>query len=195
MMSSRHVARTFRRTGSVNALVNCDPNVPSSSWLTPAERLWRLNASLRLLAVVAAVVGLPSDLWSAEKVKKQETSFETDVVPILKARCFSCHSGSKPKANLDLTNRQSVLRGGQSGAAVRTRAAESSLLWERIASGEMPAEGPPLTTNQKGIIRTWINEGTLGEDNSATDDATASNPVISDEDRSHWSFQTPRRPA
>ena len=145
-------------------------------------------------AVAAATAALPDGLLSAEKLEKQ-TTFEADVLPIFKARCLRCHSGTKPKANLDLTTRHSLLRGGRSGSAVRTRAAESSLLWERIASGEMPAKGPPLSTKQKGIIRTWINSGTLGNDDPAAAQAATNLTVITDEDRDFWAFQTPRRPA
>ena len=146
-------------------------------------------------AVMASVAVLVEGVESAEQTKKQTPSFETEVLPILRERCFECHSGNKPQANLDLTTRPSLLRGGESGSAVRTRAAESSLLWVRIAAGEMPPEGPPLTAKQKGIIRTWINEGTLGQDGPASAQPSADLAEITDEDRTFWSFQTPRRPA
>ncbi len=85
--------------------------------------------------------------------------FESDVLPILKARCFECHSGKQPDAGLDLSRRAAILNGGQSGPAIRVAHAESSLLWEMVATGKMPSKGKSLTAKEKRIIRDWINQG------------------------------------
>ena len=66
--------------------------------------------------------------------------FETHVAPILKDRCWKCRAGLEPKKNLRLTTRGEVLRGGESGPVIRIAAAESSLLWEKIASNKIPVD-------------------------------------------------------
>ena len=77
----------------------------------------------------------------------------------------------------------------QLGAAIRIAAAEFSLLYEKIASGEMPAVGQKLTDAEKGIIRTWINDGAEGVDRaSSVDDADDVGGI------DHWSFNPPVRP-
>ncbi|MDA1049659.1 MAG: PSD1 and planctomycete cytochrome C domain-containing protein [Planctomycetota bacterium] len=124
---------------------------------------------------------------------EDKPTFESHVLPILKAKCLSCHSGEQPKAGLDLSTRRSVMLGGKSGGAVRRAAAESSLLWERIAAGEMPPKGTKLTAEEKGIIRAWINDGAVGE--GGDDDLAhgAAGREIGEEARGFWSFKTPLR--
>ena len=140
---------------------------------------------------------LVTELLSSDEVKTDRLTFESSVLPIFKAKCISCHSGEDPKGELNLTRRSSLLRGGKSGASIRLRAAESSLLWERIAADEMPAKGPPLTAAEKGVIRAWINEGASGDEEDQPTDGTkeaTSVPQFSDDERKFWSFIPPSRP-
>ncbi len=144
--------------------------------------------------------------------------FEEQILPILKARCFRCHAGAEPAAGLRVASRAELLAGGESGPAIRLGAAESSLLWVKLASGEMPQGGPPLSAAEKGLIRVWINEGapsnsaaaaaanTTGNGNmtargtvtaagntTAGGAPTATPPAPSVP--THWSFLPPVRPA
>mgnify|MGYP003345967199 CR=1 FL=1 len=108
---------------------------------------------LGLLALLHCRAAIAAD---PKKQKAQpKLTFEADVLPILKAHCANCHSGAEPKKGLRLTSRRDLLRGGSSGSAIRIAAAESSLLWAKLASNEMPKEGQPLSAEEKGIIRTW----------------------------------------
>ena len=58
--------------------------------------------------------------------------FQTQVLPLLEARCFECHDARKQTAGLRLDLRRSALAGGESGTpAVVTRSSigrESPLL-------------------------------------------------------------------
>src|SRR5947208_646341 len=72
--------------------------------------------------------------------------FEQDVLPVLSARCFKCHSAPKPKAHLDLRTRAGMLRGGESGPVLVPGSADRSLLFDMIRKGEMPPrQGGRLT--------------------------------------------------
>jgi len=120
-------------------------------------------------------------------------TFEDHVLPVLKARCMKCHAGAEPAAGLRLTSRREILRGGESGSAMRIAAAESSLLWEKLASDEMPKGGPALTADEKGLIRAWINDGAVSAD-MAVDVADNLSERSDDQHSDHWAFRPPVRP-
>ncbi len=127
------------------------------------------------------------------KQGKTKVTFEEHVLPILKARCVKCHAGAEPAQGLRLTTRREILRGGKSGPAMRIAAAESSLLWEKLASNEMPKGGPALSAAEKGVIRTWINDGAASAD-AADDDANDLKTSDGDRSSNHWAFHPPVRP-
>ncbi len=86
-------------------------------------------------------------------------SFESDILPVFKARCLACHSGATPQAKLDLSTRESVVAGGKSGPAVVPGSSEKSLLVEKVLSKVMPPVEPKLTDEQISLIRMWIDKG------------------------------------
>ncbi len=90
---------------------------------------WRrvfLEHSWRRLSVVAALQVASHGF----AVKADDTAaiafFEKSIRPLFVAKCQSCHGEKKAKAGLRLTDRGSLLKGGESGPAVirlpRTRA-------------------------------------------------------------------------
>ena len=96
-----------------------------------------------------------------------ERLFALRVKPLLAEKCLACH-GQDPAVTLgglDLTSREGLLRGGQSGqAAVTPGDAEGSLLVQAV-SGALPAlRMPPkenawLNGEQIGELRAWIDQG------------------------------------
>ena len=92
--------------------------------------------------------GAPSEK-SAEKAEPDEelTRFEKQAMPILSAKCISCHGGETPMASLDLRTLDSVLKGGITGPVVMEGASEKSMLIRNIISSKMPPPGtnPPVT--------------------------------------------------
>ncbi len=149
-------------------------------------------------ALVLISVFVPDNASGLRAQEKKEPAekplvFETDVLPILKARCLGCHSGKQPKAGLDLSRRTAIVKGGESGPAIRIAAAETSLLWEMISSGKMPLKGKPLSKKEKGVIREWINAGAKANSADAGSDSLHDNDEFTNEDRDHWSFKTPVR--
>ncbi|MCP4171731.1 MAG: DUF1553 domain-containing protein [Fuerstiella sp.] len=90
-----------------------------------------------------------------------ELTFERDVRPILAARCDKCHGARSRKANLSLVDVAAVKQGGESGPAAVAGAPDKSLLFDVINSGAMPPDDePPLTAEQIGVVRRWIDSGT-----------------------------------
>jgi len=128
----------------------------------------------------------------AAAVSAEELSFETHVRPILKAQCFHCH-GEDPElpGGLDVRLVRLMKTGGDSGEAIVPGDAEASLLWQRIAADEMPEGNKKLSTEQKQIIRDWINAGakTLRPEPEDVRDAR-----FSQEELSHWAYQPVAKP-
>ena len=84
------------------------------------------------------------------------SSFDETVAPVLIRRCLECHSGLEPAGKLDLSRRETMLAGGESGPALVPADAEKSLLWQRVAAGEMPPKKPSLSSAEKTALRDWI---------------------------------------
>jgi len=157
------------------------------------ERL-SMNSLLFITSVMIGVCGLflhHDRSAAAEEAAKPKAAltYEKDVLPIFRAKCFGCHAGVEPKGGLNLSEPSALLVGGESGAAIRIAAAEFSLLYEKVASDEMPASGQKLTAEEKGTIRTWINDGAVGI--SRADSIDQSEDVTGVE---FWSFNPPVRP-
>jgi len=92
-------------------------------------------------------------------------SWGTDVVPIFRNSCISCHGGVgedgeiTTEASLDLTTYEGTMAGSEYGTVVEPGNADESLLLEMIVSGEMPEEGDPLAEGDIEKIRAWIAAG------------------------------------
>ena len=84
--------------------------------------------------------------------------FDRMVAPLLAERCLDCHSGAKPKGNLDLTRKTSTFRGGKSGAGVVAKNLAKSEVWQRVQAGEMPPK-KPLAEKERAILKAWIESG------------------------------------
>src|SRR4051794_17194790 len=54
--------------------------------------------------------------------------FKKQVRPLLEQKCLECHGGKAIEAELDLSDRESLLRGGQSGPAIVPGKSRDSLL-------------------------------------------------------------------
>jgi hypothetical protein len=83
---------------------------------------------------------------------------EKDALDVFARRCLSCHGARTRAAGLDLSTRDGALKGGSRGAALKPGAAQESLLWSRVASGQMPPTAP-LPESEQQIVRQWIESG------------------------------------
>jgi hypothetical protein len=101
---------------------------------------------------------------------KQGVTYATDIKPILDTSCVKCHSGDKPKAKLKLDSLDDILKGGRDVKVVVAGDSASSLIVQAAAHTTtdhdqwMPPKKaedkfPPLTPDQIGLIRAWIDQG------------------------------------
>jgi mono/diheme cytochrome c family protein/uncharacterized membrane protein len=99
--------------------------------------------------------------------------FPTEVQPLLRARCASCHGGKTPAGGLAIADYAALLRGGDTGPAVTPGKPDQSLLVYRIrlppdADDHMPpTKAPQLTANEIALISAWVEHGGSSTDETA----------------------------
>jgi hypothetical protein len=87
--------------------------------------------------------------------------FETDIKPLLTAKCGKCHRESERKGGLDLSSMEAIHTGGETGDDLLAASLEDNALWHQIESGEMPPEGEPALSEQEQLlVQRWILAGT-----------------------------------
>jgi hypothetical protein len=129
------------------------------------------------------------------------SDFNRAIRPILERSCWNCHGETLQLSDLDLTTRESALRGGDAGAAIVPGHAEDSRLFRRIAGLEeptMPIEGDPLTPEEIDAVRSWIDRGAHWDfEGKAEASATTAvegkdlTPELLAEAREYWAFRLP----
>src|SRR5207247_747112 len=89
--------------------------------------------------------------------------FDEHIRPILETQCLGCHGANNvTKSGLDLSTRESLLRGGDNGPVVVPGKAGDSLLLKRIKheiQPGMPYKGVKLSADAIGGIAPWIDAG------------------------------------
>jgi len=100
---------------------------------------------------------------------KQNVTYDSDIKPIFDQSCVRCHHGPKAKGKLHLDTLAGALKGGEDGnEIVPGKSAGSGLVINIAHLGDpddyMPPPGNkagigPLTKDQIGLIRAWIDQG------------------------------------
>ncbi|CAN5295198.1 PSD1 and planctomycete cytochrome C domain-containing protein [soil metagenome] len=91
---------------------------------------------------------------------EEKLSFEQHIRPILKTYCLDCHgAGEKVNGKLDLRLRRFAVKGGTSGPAFIEGKPGTSLLIERLKSGEMPPGEKKVPADKIALIERWIATG------------------------------------
>jgi hypothetical protein len=111
----------------------------------------------------------------------EAADFQRDIQPILAEHCAQCHGADEKerKSGLRLDQRDSALKGGESGTAAIVPGKLEGELIRRITSTDHdevmppPDHKKPLTAGQIDMLKQWIKEGANYE--------------------SHWAFTTPKQ--
>ncbi len=102
---------------------------------------------------------------------KTGVTYAADIQPIFQKSCFPCHNAKnpKPKGGLRLDSLEAVLKGGEDGPAIVVGNSAKSPLVANVAHlGDEDDYMPPpknrghigpLTPEQIGLIRAWIDQG------------------------------------
>ncbi|MBW3542293.1 MAG: DUF1549 domain-containing protein, partial [Planctomycetes bacterium] len=149
----------------------------------------RITPSLLASLGVFAVVGVAALAEDRPQTAAATVDYATQIKPIFKARCVSCHGVLQQQANLRLDTAAAMRSGGDSGAAVVPGDLGRSLLVERVSASEaaerMPPEGEPLTAGEIELLRRWIKAGA----------PSPANEQPERDPREHWAFRKLIRPA
>ena len=112
----------------------------------------------RFFILIAAMATLPGRAAPVPPVH-----FSKDVLPILAHNCFECHAHGKKKGGLDMSTRETVLKGGKNGPAMVVNKSADSLLIQLIISSDpderMPSDKPALAANEIATLKAWIDQG------------------------------------
>lgn len=155
-----------------------------------------------VLLIWTAASWLRSGTILAASATPELEDFEKNIRPILVEHCYECHSAtsSKLKGGLRVDDRESLLKGGDTGPAIVPGKPESSLLLKAISHIDpdlaMPPKKPKLATSVIDHFEHWIRAGAAWPEESAK--GTTSKPKGFDiQDRKQqlpWVWHSPKRP-
>jgi ankyrin repeat protein len=142
------------------------------SWLSAAATSWAVLALTRVLPVGPTsdkpAAAQPTPLLPVSK-KVQKIDFTHQIKPLLERSCTACHSGEKPRGFFRINGRDTILKGGASGAAAIVPGhSEMSPLIDYVSGtvpeSEMPPRAvrdrfPALTTDEVALLSAWIDQG------------------------------------
>ncbi|MBL9185938.1 MAG: PSD1 domain-containing protein [Opitutaceae bacterium] len=119
------------------------------------------------VAALLSLAGLrAADAAKLPPAAAMTVDFEQHVRPLFAAKCIECHGPEKQKSDFRVDVKKIVFAGGAGGlpAVVPGKSAESPLI--HFVAGleedmQMPpsGKGEPLTPEQIGILRAWIDQG------------------------------------
>jgi hypothetical protein len=101
-------------------------------------------------------------------VAKAGLTYEKDIKPLFEKSCLKCHSGEKPKGKFSMESLAKILKGGGDGVSVvpgdSAKSALVHMASDLVKDSEMPPTDkrekyPPLTREQIGLVRAWIDQG------------------------------------
>jgi hypothetical protein len=131
-------------------------------------------------AVVSTLLASLLILSAAEKKKpdlsklppaanKKDLTYDKDIKPLLENSCLKCHGPEKPKSKYRVDSREALIKGGESeeAAVVPGKSDQSPIVHyvsDLVEDMEMPPtekrdKYPPMTKEQIGILRAWIDQG------------------------------------
>jgi hypothetical protein len=103
----------------------------------------------------AGAGGATKQLVKKPKQSPGEILFETKIAAILSEHCLECHDSATHKGKLDLSRKKTAIFEG----IIVPGSSAKSLVWETVESDEMPDNRPPLSAEEKKLLRQWIDGG------------------------------------
>ena len=153
---------------------------------------------LRHAAALALGLGVLANAAKAANDAAALEFFENKIRPILVDNCYDCHSrqSTKIKGGLLLDTRDGLLKGGDTGPAIKPGDVEQSLLIKAVRYTDdnlrMPPKDKRLATAQIADLEAWVKMG--APDPRTTPAGIVQVESIRDKARSHWAFQPVREP-
>jgi hypothetical protein len=146
--------------------------------------------------LAASWLTAPASADDAERLPPaslRQVDFVKDVQPLLRKHCFECHAAGNEEGGVNLGIRQRVFEGGDRGPVLIKGDSAKSRLIHLVAALDpkeaMPPlpDGKPLSKDEVGVLRAWIDQGAKWPDGADVLDPRAERA------KTHWAFQ-PLRP-
>ena len=122
--------------------------------------------SLGMLVTAVAVQAADVDVSKLPPAStKKDLTYAKDIKPLFEKSCFKCHGAEKQKGKLRLDTVGAALKGGEDGPDIVAGNSAKSKLVHAIArlnedEAMPPADkGKPLTKEEVGLVRAWIDHG------------------------------------
>ncbi|MCB1021751.1 MAG: DUF1549 domain-containing protein, partial [Acidobacteria bacterium] len=136
----------------------------------------------------------PATAQELPPAAERAVDFRKDIQPLFEQRCYACHGEANQINGLRLDRKKDALAGGHSGPAIVPGDSANSRLVHLLAGYRvkvvMPPAGPPLTPEQIGLVRAWIDQGA-----DWPDDAVTAAPAPKRKGLDHWAWQPRSKPA
>jgi hypothetical protein len=120
-----------------------------------------MGSSARAIGFIV-LAALVVTLADPKNVAADDPLWASHIEPLLKEHCAECHNPAKTKSGLDLSSLQTILRGGDRGAAVLPGRPNESNLYKFLTSDSdphmPPAKHKPLGEEEIGLIKKWIQD-------------------------------------
>ena len=171
------------------------PRMPIGAGPLPSARISLIRAWIdqndfkAAKASLTLAAGQPAPQQAQSAPAQESPLFASRVKPIFATRCYGCHGPDVQQNGLRLDSLEGALKGSETGKVITPGQSERSRLVRRLEAQErpqMPYGGPPLSKEEIGLIRQWIDAGAPGPD------ATA--PVVAAKAPRHWAYLKPVRP-
>ena len=124
--------------------------------------------------------------------------WKSEIKPLLEQNCWKCHGADKVRAELVLTTREGVLKGGEVGPAVDLDNPSASLMLQMVSYKDEDHQMPPigkLSQEKIDALAKWIEMGLPfpKEDEIVPKNvhSHASTTEVNEVTKSHWAYKKP----
>ncbi|MEK6236657.1 MAG: DUF1553 domain-containing protein [Planctomycetales bacterium] len=155
--------------------------------------------SLAMLVVAGSVLIAGTPLVEAADpvaTRSQLDFFEKKIRPVLVKHCYECHAADSKKIQGELLvdSREGLIRGGESGPAVKPGDLKESLLISALKHDdfEMPPKGK-LPDSVIADFEQWIQQG-AADPRKSTVKARKTKTIDLEAGRKHWAYQPIKAP-
>ncbi|MFL2938372.1 MAG: PSD1 and planctomycete cytochrome C domain-containing protein [Opitutales bacterium] len=124
--------------------------------------------------------------------------WKSEIKPLLEQNCWKCHGADKVRAELVLTTREGVLKGGEVGPAVDLENPSASLMLQMVSYKDEDHQMPPigkLSQEKIDALGKWIGMGLPFPKEDEIEPKIAHNHAstteVNETTKSHWAYKKP----
>ena len=155
---------------------------------------WRPVSGVRGVAQLASLLVAGLLIGNLAPASADTIDFETQIRPLLVAKCGDCHGPDMQESSLRLDVRHRAFKGGDFGPVIQVGKAAESELIKRITRADpdhaMPPD-EPLAADEIALLTRWIDAGAEWPE---TDTDRLARETDRDPRLNHWAWQPVTRP-